>query len=302
MKLKSKLNLFYFLSFIPLLLIYYYDLWILVVAFYGFIFLLLKSQKLQSAKDPQLSQRILGLILILGSFFVYYAMAPVIRTSGFYGVHNYLVFLLGLFLAFFDKSALREAFTPLFFMAAATSSSIVADWLKPYLSPYLDDIAYLIVNTVNRFGLNASIYHSDSATNISFRALSGNYVYASFAYECIGIFSALVFSIILIVVLVEDPSSWKVRLTASAIGVIGTFTLNIGRVTIILLTDYFYGAEAGANVHYVIGYALFSAWLIFFLYMYSKRMSIQTRIQSLWRRSPSIDSSIAETRLSKSGL
>jgi len=72
---------------------------------------------------------------------------------------------------------------------------------------------------------------------------------------------------------------------ASVIGVLGTFTLNIVRITIILLTDYFYGAEAGANVHYILGYALFSAWLVFFLYVYSKRKAIQVKIQSLLQKS-----------------
>jgi exosortase/archaeosortase family protein len=284
--LKNKVNLFYILSFVPLLLISYYDLWILVIAFYGFIFLLSKYQKLQPVEDPALPQRILGIILIISSFFVHYALMKVLPKAGYYGVQNYIIFLLGLFLTFFNASALRETFTPLFFMAAATSSSIVADWLKPFLSPYLDNIAYIIVGILNTIGVNASVYNSSSAPNIAFRSASGTYIYASFVYECVGVFSALVFSIILIIVLFEDSSSWRARLAASIIGVTGTFALNIGRVTIILLADYFYGAEAGANVHYVIGYGLFSAWLILFLYVYSKREAIQKKLK-LHRRDQS---------------
>jgi hypothetical protein len=45
------------------------------------------------------------------------------------------------------------------------------------------------------------------------------------------------------IVLSEDPSSWKIRLAASMTGVTGTFILNIVRVALIYLTDY-YGAEA----------------------------------------------------------
>lgn len=287
--LKNKANLFYLLSFIPLLLISYYDLWILVIAFYGFIFLLLKSQSLQFTKSPGLLQRILGVILIVSSFLLYYALIQVIPTASYYGVQNYIVFILGLFLTFFNTSALKEAFTPLFFMAAATSSSVAADWLKPYISPYLDNIAYIIVNILNTLGVNASVSHSSSVPDIAFWSASRSYIYTSFAYECVGVFSALVFSIILIIVLFEDPSSWKIRLAASIIGVVGTFTLNIGRVTIILLTDYFYGTEAGANVHYVIGYGLFSAWLILFLYVYSKREAIQKRLHLPWKKSKPIE-------------
>lgn len=52
---------------------------------------------------------------------------------------------------------------------------------------------------------------------------------------------------------------------------IGTFALNIFRVTVILLVDYFYGAEVDGTAHYIVGYALFSAWLAIFPYAFSKR-------------------------------
>lgn len=281
---REKINLFYFSAFFPLLLILYYNAWNLVIAFYGFVFLLLKSQKLRSARDAKLSQRILGLVVMVSSFFIHYALILVIPTAGLYGAANYIIFLVGLFLVFFETSALQEAFTPLFLIAAATSSYFAAAWLKPYVSPYLDDIAYLIVNILRPLGVNASFYNSGNAPIIGFTSLSGNLVLTSFVYECVGVFSALVFSIILVIVLFEDPSGWKVKLLAAFIGVSGTFALNVIRVTIIMLTDYFYGAEAGATIHYIIGYALFSAWLIFFLYIYSKRKTIQMKIQSFSRK------------------
>jgi exosortase/archaeosortase family protein len=282
---KDKVNLFYLVAFLPLLLILYYDFWILVVAFYGFLFLLLKSQKLHAVKEAKVFQRIFGLLVIIGSFFIYYALVLIVPSAVFYGTANYIVFLFGLFLVFFDLSALKEAFTPLFFIAAATSSYFVAELLKPFFSPFLSDIAYLIANILRVLGINASVYHASSIPILRFISLSGNFVATSFIYECIGVFSVLVFSIILVIVLFEDPSGLRVRLLASVIGVLGTFALNIIRVTIIFLTDYFYGAEAGATVHYVIGYGLFSAWIVFFLYIYSKRQSVYRRMQSLWRKS-----------------
>jgi len=94
----------------------------------------------------------------------------------------------------------------------------------------------------------------------------------------------LVFSIILVVILFEDPSTLKVKVAYSVAGVFGTFALNILRVTVIFLTDYFYGAEVGGFVHYVIGYILFAVWLVFFLYAYSKRKTVQAKIASFWQR------------------
>jgi len=282
--LKDNLNFFYILAVVPLLPILYYDAWIFVVAFYGFILLLLKSEKLRSLKRPRNLQILFGLIIITGSFFVYYALILVIPRAAFYSAANYIVFLSGLFLVFFDLSALKQAFTPLFFIAAATSSSLIAEWLKPFFSPFLDEITHLLVNILRVLGINATSYLSYGVPLVEFTSLSGNIIRASFVYECMGVFSALVFSIIIAIVVLEDTSDWKVKLTASVVGVLGTFALNIVRVTTIFLTDYFYGAEAGATVHYIIGYGLFSVWLALFLYLYSKRRTIQMKILSLWRK------------------
>lgn len=283
---RARLNLFYLLAFAPLFLIFYFDLWSLIIAFYGFIFLFIKDHKLQSFEDPRLSQRILGAIAIVGSFFVYYLLILAIPTAAFYGGANYLVFICGLFLIFFDASALREAFTPLFFIAAGNSSIFVADMLKPVVSPYLGNIASLIVNILRTLGVKAYMFSiGNNVPVIGFNSIHGNLVLTAFVYECVGVFGALLFSIILAIILFEDKSNSKVRLLAVTIGILGTFTINILRITTILVTDYFYGMEAGANVHYVIGYALFSAWLVLFLYAYYKRTAVQNRIRRFFRGS-----------------
>lgn len=281
---RAKISLFYLLALAPLPLIFYYDLWSLIIAFYGFLFLFLKSNKLQSFDSPSSGQKVLGVVAIIGSFFVYYLMIKIVPTAAFYGGANYFVFVSGLFLVFFDMSALREAFTPLFFIAAGNSIIIVADLLKPSVSPYLGNIASLIVNVLRTIGLKAYMFYGGITPIIAFNSQYGNLVLAAFVYECVGVFSALLFSIILMIVLFEDPSSPKVRIAATIIGVSGTFALNILRITLIFVTDYFYGMEAGANVHYVIGYVLFSAWLGLFLYVYYKRKTIQNRIQLFFHR------------------
>jgi exosortase/archaeosortase family protein len=55
------------------------------------------------------------------------------------------------------------------------------------------------------------------------------------------------------------------------LGIIGTFFLNILRIILIFVTDYFYGYEVGAIVHYFIGYMLFVTWTSIFLYLLLKR-------------------------------
>lgn len=281
---RGKLNLFYLLAFIPLFLILHYNIWTMGIAFYAFVFLLLKDHKLHSFGEASSVQRILGLIVMLSSFFVYYALTLIVPEAGFYGGANYMIYILGLFLIFFNLRALKEAFTPIFFIAAATYSYILAEWVRPFFLPFLDDIAYIILNILRALRVNSYVFHSGGVPIISLTSVSGKLVLTSFVYECIGVFSALVFSIILVIILLEDSRGWKIRVLASVIGIVGTFCMNIVRITAILLTDYFYGVEVGAIVHYFIGYVLFSAWLAFFLYAYFKSKTMKIKIPSIPRK------------------
>lgn len=282
--LEDRINMFYILTFAPILIILYRNPLGAMIPIYGFILILLKSQKLRSFKNANVVQRILGLIFVGGSFFIYYALVLIFTRVDFYGAVNYFVYLFGLFMVFFDLKALREAFTPLFLIAAATSSTFVEAWLKPLFSPYVDDFAYLIARVLEILGLNVSVFFSGSVPILRLHSLAENVIDAAFVYECIGVYSALVFSIILVIILFEDPAHWKVKLLFSVVGIVVTFALNIVRVSIILLTDYFYGAEVGGNVHIVIGYILFTVWIALFLYAYSKRKTVMLKIQSFWRR------------------
>jgi len=281
---ENRTNLFYIFAFAPILLIFYYFPFSVIIPFYGFLLLFLKYQKLHGVKEANLIQKILGSIVVVGSFFIYYVTVLVYPVTSFYTTANYVVYLLGLFLLFFKFSTLKEAFTPLFLIVAATSSSFIAAWLKPFLSPYANDFAHILMNILRTLGIDANIYYLGNTSILFFPSLSGKVVSGLFVYECIGIYSALVFSILLVVILFEDPSSLKVKLTYSIVGLLGTFALNILRVTTIFLVDFFYGAEVGTTIHYVIGYALFSAWLAIFFYMFSKRRVISEKFQSIWQK------------------
>lgn len=282
--LSNKVNVFFVFAFLPLLIIFYYNPFSVVIPLYGFLLFLIKSQKLRDLKEANFIQKIFGLIVAVGSFFVYYVVVVIFPNVAFYEAANYVVYLFGLFLIFFEFSALKEAFAPLFLIVAATSSAFIAVWLKPFLSPFANDFANIIAGVLRALGVNAHIYYLNDTPIITFSSLSGNMVSGAFVYECIGVYSALVFSIILIVILFEDPSGLKVKTAYSIAGFLGTFALNIVRVTVIFLADYFYGVEVGASVHYTIGYVLFSVWLAVFFYIYSKRQTLHAKIMSFWKK------------------
>lgn len=284
--LRNRMNLFYLLAFIPLLLIIYYQVewpFAAVIPTYGFILLLLKKHNLSLRHEAGNIQRILGLLVILSSFFVYYALVPFFTSPSFYGSANYVVYIFGLFLTFYDVSVLKEAFTPIFLIVAATSSSFVSNWLKPYLNPYLPHYVSLIAAILKTLGINMTT----SGQKFVLYTLKGS-VSTWFIWACVGAASMLIFSTILVITLFEEPASPKTKLVWAVIGLVGTFILNIIRVTIIFLTGYLYGFELGGKVHYVIGYALFITWLAFFFYTFSKRQVISEKFQLIWQKLRSV--------------
>lgn len=276
--LGSRINLFYILAFAPLLLILYCSPFSVIIPFYGFLILFLRYQKLLGVKEASSIQKIFGSIVVVGSFFVYYGVVLIYPGAVPYTVANYAVYLFGLFLLFFKYSALKEAFAPLFLIVAASSSTFIAAWLKPFLSPFANDFAHVIVNILRAAGIDANIHYLGNTAIVEFPSLSGKMVSGAFVYECIGVYSALVFSILLVVILFEDSGGLKVKLPYAIVGLLGTFALNILRVTVIFLADYFYGAEVGGTIHYIIGYTLFSVWLVCFFYIYSKRQTLHARL------------------------
>lgn len=280
----NKVKVFLILALVPLPLLFYYNPLGAIILTYSYLLLLIKQQKLTTFKQAKTWQLILGAATLLTSLLIYYAIIPFYPEPTFYGAANYALHILALFLIFFETKALKEAFTPLFLIAATTLSSYVAAGLKPYITPFADDIAQLVASILRALGINARVLGPTSLPTISIRSLSGRIISGVFTYECIGISSALIFAIILVVVLMEDPSPIKTRIVYSVIGLTVTFALNILRVTMIFITDYFYGVEAGATVHYVIGYTLFTIWLVCFLYIYSKRQTIHNKITSIWKK------------------
>ena len=276
---QSRANLFFILAFPPILLILFYSPFSAVIPFYGFLLLSLKYQKLSTFKGASLIQEILGVIVVVCSFFAYYGAVLIYPQAAFYSPANYAAYFFGLFLIFFELSTLKEAFAPLFLIVAATSSTFISDWLKPFLSPFANDFAHIITGILTLLGVSANLHYLGDTPIISVISISGNTVSLSFVYECIGVYSMMVFSIILIVILFEDPSGTKVKTAYAIIGLLGTFALNIVRVTMVFLGGYFFGADVGGTIHYVGGYILFTIWLAFFLYVYSKRQALHTKIR-----------------------
>ena len=284
---RNKLNLFYLLALAPLLLIQYFgyvarrDFFAALIPLYGFLLLLIKKDKLSAFAEPGRVNRLLGLTLMLASFSVYYAVVLLFPSAQFYGVANYTIFIIGLFLFFFEVSALKESFTTLFLIAAAISSPFVGDWMESHLEPsvpyFVQGMGFVLAvlgMPVRVVAANALSVRMPNGTNMSLGVEAG----------CIGISSFLTFAVITVVIMMEDPSSLRTKSLWSVAGVIGTFMVNIVRVSFIFVVIYFFGFENWGVIHTRIGYVLFVIWLAFFFLIFSKRRAILNTFQMFWRR------------------
>lgn len=285
--LKNRFGLFYVLAFVPLLLIQYFgyvdrrDFFAALIPTFGFLLLLIKKDRLSVFSEPRRIYRFVGLILMLASLFFYYAVALFYPQAQFYGVANYTVYLVGLFLAFFQISALKQLFSTLFLIVAVIGSGVVGDWMEFHLEPFVPFFALIIASILIVLRIPAKLVNPNA---FILQTREGQTLSLGIEAGCIGIWSFLTFAIVIAVTMMEDPSSLRTRVLWSVGGIIGTFFVNIVRVSFIFVVIYYFGYSDWGKIHIPLGYVLFLAWLAFFFLIFAKRHVILGRLQKFWRR------------------
>ena len=293
---KSRLNLFYIFAFVPLILILYSgfvkrgDVVTWIIPFYGFLLLFIKKDKLTGFNHASSFFRVAGLMLIVVSFFAYYVVLRFYPRVQFYGEANYTIHIVGLFLVFFEVRALREAFTPLFLIVGASAIPFLGVGLEASLwpaIPFFVQIIDLILKTLN---IPATLVGSNV---FSLTPLNSSAIFLSVIPACIGIYGVSTFSILIAVTLIEDPSSsLRTKLFWAIGGVIGTFFLNLVRVSFIFVVIYYFGYENWPVIHAPIGYALFLTWVGCFFLAFSKRQTIEGTVKLFWQRTKRLTGSL----------
>ena len=107
---------------------------------------------------------------------------------------------------------------------------------------------------------------------ITFTSMTGETIGLAIVYDCTGIWSLGTFTIAALIVLFTFPETINAKgLTIIAVGYIGTYATNIGRIFMISLSGYFYGPVGVIEqVHVHIGWVLFTVWMIIFWSIYFK--------------------------------
>jgi exosortase/archaeosortase family protein len=285
--LRVRINFFYALAFAPLLLVAYYkhvsgvSILGVLIPFYGFLLLFFKKDKLSLFPHAEGVQRFLGLFALLASFLVYYLLirfcSPVFYGAGAF---FYAIYIVGLFLVFFSAPALNESFSALFLVVAGGSSFYVGEWLNYFMEPAVPFFVRIMVFVLMLLGIPATVSNPHTIMLDTSRGL----VPVLFEAGCIGIQSFLIFSIIIVVTMMEESATVRTKLLWSLGGVVGTFVVNIIRVSLIAAVIYYFGYENWGEIHAWIGYALFLVWLAFFFIVFSKREIILQKTRAFAAR------------------
>jgi exosortase/archaeosortase family protein len=283
---ENRPKIFYLSALIPLVsLSYSYAEAVigLVIPFYGFILLVLKKPKLFSQPVSGTLQRLLGFIVIVVSFFAYYFVSLFLPNAVFYGFANYFLFNVGLFLFFFSFRALKEAFSPLFLVVAFVTSSFVSNLVGSLFTPFISQFTAFIANVLRALGME--IVYSPSSPNLIVLNSPNGYMALSIVWACVGFTTIYMFSVILIVIMLEDPSSIRTGVAWATIGVLGSVLIGVIRLILVFVGYYVYGYVEGETVHSFIGYILFVMWTVVFLFLYFNRDTISQRLRSLFTKS-----------------
>lgn len=283
--LKTKINFFYLLAFVPLGLIVYHkyvtehSMLSVLIPFYGFLLLFFKKDRLLQLNDGGKVQRFVGLVAILVSFFTYYTLAGSPDLYGA-GAAFYAVYIVGLFLVFFSIPALRESLSIPFLVVAGGFSPYIAEWLTYQMEPLVPYFVRIMMFVLAVLRIPATLHNP---TVIVLNTSEGP-VWVPFEAGCIGFYGFMVFSIIIVVTMMEESASLRTKLLWSLGGLVGAFVINIIRVSLISAVIYYFGYKDWGRIHAWIGYALFFLWLGFFFVIFSKREAIQSKIRVLWQK------------------
>ena len=284
--LKSRINFFYVLAFVPLVLIGYYkyvsgySILGVLIPFYGFLLLFFKKDRLSLFPDASRVQRIVGLFAMLVGFFIHYVLIHLYSVFYEAGAVFYAVYIVGLFLVFFSASALKEGFSAVFLVVAGGSSFYVGEWVEYYMEPLVPYFVQVMVFVLMVLGIPATIPNP----YVIMLDTSKGPVSVPFEAGCIGIQSFLIFSVIIVVTMMEESATVRTKLLWSFGGVVGTFVVNIVRVSLISAVIYYFGYERWGEIHSWIGYALFLLWLGFFFVIFSKREVIRHKTRAFCTR------------------
>ncbi|HVP24374.1 MAG TPA: exosortase/archaeosortase family protein [Methanomicrobiales archaeon] len=216
-------------------------------------------------------------ILVIGAGFLLCLLSilriPLGVGHTLYSMGDFTVFLSGLGLILFGALGFGSFVMPLLLPLVAVEGFQVydlfirhIDWLTaPLVAVDIGIVSSLLHLTGIPVGIQGQV--------ISFVSSTGLPVYLSIEGDCTGLWSLGTFTMAVIIVAVSFPRAFDLRgILYILLGFLGTYAANILRIYVIILTGYYYGlSNVMEHTHIHIGWLIFTAWMVFFWYLFFVR-------------------------------
>lgn len=173
----------------------------------------------------------------------------------------FTVYMIGLIISFFGFKSLRYFLGPILYSfilicaflidaAYPLTQFTVFQWWVP-------GIVFLVANLLRIFGINVK-YSKD----VLYTPKSGPIL---IGWPCAGIHSLLIYTALAYSFLQNLNISRTRKLIYLSIGFLGTYMVNILRITAIVFTNYYFNVDI-MTFHYYAGELFFIAWILVFLF------------------------------------
>jgi exosortase/archaeosortase family protein len=230
----------------------------------------LSRQKIEYLEEKQ---NIIIITLGVGVCVLSFVSIPLGISSPPYSIGEYSVLLSGIGLILFGalriKSLLIPVSIPFVAVIGYDGYRIFIEYVDKVTAPLIPFTVSLTTTILSSIGIQTI----SSGDVITFLSQNGVPINLRIIGECTGIVSLGTFTIALIIVITTFPQSiTKKSMGLIAIGYIGTYCANIGRIVLIAMSGYFFGPTGVLEqVHIHIGWILFSLWMIIFWYYFFTR-------------------------------
>jgi len=175
------------------------------------------------------------------------------------GLFDMLIAFVAVCIAFYGFRGLKEFILP----TAYLSLLIIGYQLEFVITEVAllqDFLAQLMASILGFFSISASA----NRNLVTLYSRQGNLYYLLVDAPCTGIKGMLAYGSLAILMMLDIKATYRRKLLWTAIGVIGTFLVNILRLLSIFLAAYFLEIGTALAIHTYLGYSLFIVWVLIF--------------------------------------
>lgn len=206
--------------------------------------------------------------VILGASIIIVNITRNLLNASSFGIFDMLVMLIGLYMIFFGLKT-TKFFMPLILYALILIVGYQIEFSLEQVK-VLQDFLAEIMNSLLK-GLNITSWISGDVVIMIDR--TGETYSLLIDAPCTGIKGMLAYGSLAVLLVLDIKSPPRKKAIATAVGLIGTFLVNMLRLSVVFLSIYFLGIDVGMFIHTYLGYGLFAIWVVFFWSMAFKHLA-----------------------------